>query len=104
VKAEWLNSPYHDCGGKTPTHLIENERIRLPWLSTEENSPFFDDCHCCQAMAAEEFEPGFWHLDGCNMDEGFAFSFYRTHAEWRKKNRRFAEIARSIEQKNVQIN
>lgn len=26
----------------------------------------------------EELGPGLWHLDGCNMDEGFEFSFHRT--------------------------
>jgi hypothetical protein len=96
VKTAWLNSPDSEYGGKTPLCIIENERIRLPWLLSEEDSPFFDDCPCCQAMAAATFQPGFWHLDGCNMDEGFAFSFYRTQAEWEEENRRFEKIGRGL--------
>jgi hypothetical protein len=100
VRAEWLDSPDPEYGGKTPSCLIEYERIRLPWVSFENDSPFHDDCPCCQAMANERFGPGFWHLDGCNMDNGFAFSFCRTQEEWRQENRRLEEIAQSIEQEN----
>ncbi len=96
AKAEWLDSPDPEYGGKSPSTLIEYERIRLPWVSSEENSPFDDDCPCCRAMAKERLEPGFWHLDGCNMDEGFAFSFYRTKEEWEKEVRRMEEFSQSM--------
>jgi hypothetical protein len=33
-------------------------------------------------MTNEKFGPAFWHLDGCNMDYDFAFSFCRTREEW----------------------
>jgi hypothetical protein len=35
---------------------------------------------------------GFYHLDGCNMDDEFAFSSYRTRAEWEIENRRREEF------------
>jgi hypothetical protein len=97
LKAEWLNSPDPEYGGKTPSCLIEYERIRLPWVSSEEDSPFEDDCPCCQAMSGDEFGPGFWHLDGCNMDDDFAFSFYRTREEWEEENCCFEKIVKSVE-------
>jgi hypothetical protein len=93
VKAKWLDSPDTEYGGKSPSSLIEYERIRLPWVSSEEDSPFNDDCPCCQALASEKFGPGFWHLDGCNMDNDFAFSFCRTREEWEEENRDPEEIA-----------
>ncbi len=60
--------------------------MRLPWLSSDEDSPFEEDCPCCQAIANGSFGPGFWHLDGCNMDQDFAFSFCPTQEEWEEEN------------------
>jgi hypothetical protein len=97
VKSELLNSPDPNYGGIAPSCLIENERIRLPWLSPEEDSILEDDCPCCQAMASGQFEPSFWHLGGCHMDNDFAFSFCRTQAEWEEENGCLAEIAQSLE-------
>jgi len=42
------------------------------------------------------YGPGFWHLDGSNMDDDFAFSFYRTQAEWDEENRRREEFDREF--------
>jgi len=89
VKNEWLDSPDPEYGGRSPACLIEYERIRLPWVSSEEDSPFEDDCPICQAMAEEDFGPSFWHLDGYGMDDDFAFSFYRTREEWEEENQSF---------------
>ncbi|MBN1566993.1 MAG: hypothetical protein JXA73_04045 [Acidobacteria bacterium] len=85
VKTEWLDSPDPEHGGKSPSCLIECERIRLPWLSSEDDFPYDDDCPLCQDLAKEKFGPGFWHLDGCNMDDDFAFSFCRTREEWEEE-------------------
>jgi len=100
VKAEWLHSPDPEYGAKTPSCLIEYERMRLPWVSSEEDTPFEDDCPCCQAMADDKFGPGFWHLDGCNMDSDFAFSFCRTQDEWEAENRSFEEIPQGVERED----
>ena len=91
LKTKWLDSPDPELGGKTPSCVIEYERIRLPWLSSAENSSFEDDCPCCQAIAREMLDPGFCHLDGCHMNNEFAFSFFRTQEEWEEDNRRFED-------------
>jgi hypothetical protein len=102
VKVEWLDSPDPERGGKSPSCLIELERIRLPWVSSEEDSPYDDDCPICQAMEDGDFGPGFWHLDGCNMDDDFAFSFCRTREGWEAERARFEAIAKRIDQAAAQ--
>ncbi len=82
LKAEWLDSPDPEYEGQTPSCLIEYERTRMPWVSPEEDSPLEADCPCCQTMAKARCGPGFWHLDGYSMDEGFEFSFFLTEDEW----------------------
>ncbi len=39
-----------------------------------------------------------WHLDGCNMDEGFEFSFYKTRVEFEEEERRREEFNREFEE------
>jgi hypothetical protein len=39
----------------------------------------------------------FWHLDGCNMDEGFEFSFYKTLEEFEEEERKREEFNREFE-------
>jgi hypothetical protein len=54
-----------------------------------------EDCPTCQMMADEmslDFGPGFWHLDGCNIDDDFVFSFSRTREEWEAERRRMEEF------------
>jgi hypothetical protein len=104
LKTKWLGSPKLEYGGKTPSYLIELERIRLPWLLSEEDSPFEDDCPCCQALANEERELGFWHLGGFNMDNDFAFSFCYTREEWEEENRRLKRVFKSIRQEEAKSN
>jgi hypothetical protein len=97
VKAEWLDSPDPEHGGKSPSCLIEFERIRLPWVSSEEDFEYDDDCPLCQAMSEGDFGPGFWHLDGCNMDDDFAFSLYRTREEWEAERARLETVLKGID-------
>lgn len=47
----------------------------------------------------EEFGPGVWYLDGCNMDEGFVFSFHRTREEWEEEERRRREFYETFDRK-----
>ena len=57
------------------------------------------DCAVCRMMS-EDFEtPMFWHLDGCNMDERFAFSFYRTREEYDAEQRRYEEFNEEFRRK-----
>jgi hypothetical protein len=95
IKNEWLESPQDDLAGRTPAILIESERKRLPITLQAKDMIVDDNCDIC-VMSAREVEmgygPGFWHLDGSSMDEGFAFSFCRTREEWDEENRRQEEF------------
>jgi hypothetical protein len=104
LKTKWLGTPKFEYGGKTPSSLIELERIRLPWLLSEEDSPFENDCPCCQALAKESRELGFWQLDGWSMDHDFAFSLYHTREEWEAENRRLERVFESIKQEEAESN
>ncbi len=61
-----------------------------------------DDCEFCR-MSAFQAEmgngPGFWHLDGCNMDDGFAFSSCLTLEEWEAEKRQREEFDREFNRK-----
>ncbi|MGH7137540.1 MAG: hypothetical protein ACREHD_17480, partial [Pirellulales bacterium] len=56
------------------------------------------DCPMCQMMA-DSLGLMFWHLDGCNMDDEFAFSYFRTREEWEEQQREFAEMSRHFDAK-----
>ena len=99
ARTEWLENPQEDCGGRIPAILIENERRRLPIALRAQDMIVDDDCELCVMSAnhvAMGYGPGFWHLDGSNMDDDFAFSFYRTQAEWDEENRRREEFNREF--------
>jgi hypothetical protein len=56
-----------------------------------------DDCPLCQMMA-DMPGPAFWGLDGCNMDDDFAFDFsHRTREEYNEEQRRRGEFNRKFE-------
>jgi hypothetical protein len=46
---------------------------------------------CDYLLSAPDLGPMFWCLDGCNMDEEFAFSFCRTREEYDEKQRKQEE-------------
>ena len=102
IKDEWLESPQDDYGGRIPAILIENERKRMPITLQAKDMIVDENCEIC-VMSARQVEmgygPGFWHLDGSNMDDGFAFSFCRTREEWDEENRRREEFDREFELK-----
>ena len=57
-----------------------------------------ENCPCCVALAEDFDTPMFWFLDGCNMEDRFEFSSFKTIEEWEaqqkareKFNREFAE-------------
>jgi len=91
IKADWLERPQRDRIGKSPAHIIECERTRLPLAVSPKQAVIDEDCLVCQ-MSGEEMTPMFWHLDGCNMDDDFPFSFYRTRAAWEEEERRREEF------------
>jgi hypothetical protein len=99
IKTDWLEQPNPEYDGRVPAIIIDNERKRLPQAVSPAELIIDDDCEICRASALHAemgFGPGFWHLDGCNMDEGFAFSNFRTVAEWEAELQQQDEFARSL--------
>ena len=96
IKTDWLESPQPDLDGRIPAILIENERKRLPQALHPRDMIIDEDCPTCQ-MFGDETSPlgmgvGFWHLDGSNMDDDFAFSSFKTRQEWEVEKRRQEEF------------
>jgi hypothetical protein len=89
VMRSWLEEPCDDLGHRVPSAIIESERRRIPLAMTATQMIIDEDCEICQMMSdeSEGLGPGFWHLDGCNMDDGFVFSSYRTLAEYEEEER-----------------
>jgi hypothetical protein len=103
IKTDWLESPQPDLDGRMPIILIENERRRLPEALRPRDMIVDEDCPTCQ-LFADETSPlgmgvGFWHLDGSNMDDDFAFSSFKTRQEWEAENRRQEEFSREFNRK-----
>jgi len=95
LKTEWLEQPQPDYDGRIPALIIENERRRLPIAMLGRDMVIDEDCPVCQMMGAETglgLEVGFWHLDGCNMDDDFVFSSFRTLEEWEADRRQWEEF------------
>jgi hypothetical protein len=101
TKTDWLESPQPDLDGRIPVILIDNERRRLPEALRPRDMIIDEDCPTCQ-MFGDETSPlgmgvGFWHLDGSNMDDDFAFSSFKTRQEWELENRRREEFSRELD-------
>ncbi len=84
VQQEWLETPdFDDLGPHPPLKVIELERMRIPMVDSGDEAMVDPDCPLCQMMADEsKFGPSFWHLDGCNMDQDYPFTFCSTREEW----------------------
>lgn len=93
VLEEWLDTPDPEFSGRVPRSIIQRERARLPEGMSGHDAVIDCDCPLC-AMQADLPGPVFWHLDGCNMDEDFAFSFHRTREEWEAEQREYEEQSR----------
>ena len=96
LQSEWLARPEEDFENKSAAYVIECERKRLPLAGTPEDDWFDDNCPLCRAMA-EHPRPGFWHFDGSNMDDDFAFSLFSTREEWEELQSFRNEIDRDLE-------
>ena len=87
VREAWLDAPDPECHGRTPRSIIARERARLPESVSGHDAMIDPDCPCCQMMG-ELSGPTFWHLDGSDMDDEFAFDTqHRTREEWKKNGR-----------------
>ena len=97
LRDNWFRKPQNDLDGRNPAYVIDCERRRLPMVLTAGAAVIHEDCALCE-MLGEIDTPGFWHLDGCNMDAEFAFSFFRTKEEWEAEQRRWQEFNQRFEQ------
>jgi hypothetical protein len=95
VLEDWLDTPDPEFQGRTPRSIIHNERSRIPEGGSGAEAVVDCDCPLCQ-MQAEMPGPVFWGLDGCNMDDDFAFSFHATLAEWEEEQREHEEFSRKF--------
>lgn len=94
VRDEWFEGPNLDCHGRTPRSIINRERARIPEAVSGHETIVDPDCPCCQMMA-DMPGPVFWHLDGCNMDDDFAFDYrHLTREEWETVEREREEFHR----------
>ncbi|PYS94603.1 MAG: hypothetical protein DMF64_00190 [Acidobacteria bacterium] len=92
LKAAWLAAPNRDFSGRTPGQIIEWERQRVNLTMSATEYVIDEDCDLCQAMAEDFDTPTFWHLDGCNMDDRFEFSFHKTRAEFEAERKQWEEF------------
>ena len=95
--AEWLELPQEEFSGRVPAHMIDWERRRMNVTMSAHEGYFDDDCSTCRAMLEDTTTPMFWHLDGCNMDEGFAFSYHETIEEYEAQEKEYEEMSRKFE-------
>lgn len=94
LRENWLDSPFSESGDHTARSIIHNERARVPATISGHEAMIDEDCPLCR-LQAEWPGPIFWHLDGCNMDGDFAFSFYHeTLQEWEDEKREEEESSR----------
>lgn len=98
IKSTWLEAPGEDRG-KPPALVIELERKRIPLAISGKAAMVDEDCPICREMAEDLETPIFWHLDGCQMDDRFEFSFFKTPEEWEANRRRWEDFNREFNDK-----
>lgn len=97
LRDQWLDSPDPEFHFRTPRSIIHNERARIPEAVSGREAMIDPDCPCCQMMA-DLSGPVFWHLDGCNMDNDFAFDIgCRTRDEWEEQQLEWEQSSRQME-------
>lgn len=101
VRDEWLDAPYSDVTGRSGRSIIEKERARIPEAMTGHEAIIDPDCPLCQ-MQADMPGPTFWNLDGCNMDDDFAFSLHETYEQWEKEQREMEEFCRRCDAREAE--
>ena len=99
VRDNWLHSPDSESWGRLPIEVIDLERRRINLTATAAEILIDENCPCCVALAEDFDNPMFTHLDGCNMDDRFEFSPFKTVEEWEAERRRWEEFDREFERK-----
>ena len=99
VRDQWLSSPDPESSGRVPSEIIELERRRINMTASAQEMLIDENCPCCVALSQDFDTPMFWHLDGCNMDDRFEFSYFKTIEEWKAEKVRYEEFNREFERK-----
>lgn len=102
IKQAWLNEPQDEFDGRIPSAIIESERRRIPMVMSGKEMMIDENCDVWRLMSGEtglDFGPGFWHLDGCNMDQQFEFSTCLTRQEWETEQRRWQAFNEEFDRK-----
>ena len=103
ARQRWLDMPDPECHGRTVGSIIDRERRRIPEAVSAEDAMVDHDCPLCQMMAESLGSgPVFWHLDGCNMDEDFAFSWHDTRQEWEAEQQQYEEFSRLYHERRAE--
>lgn len=96
VGKKWLQAPWEDDPSRTPHSMINMERRRLP--NSGVFHPIDPDCSFCEELSNLS-GIGFWHLDGCNMDDLFAFAYHHETIEsWEQEQAEWRELDAQIRQ------
>ena len=98
LMAEWMKTTedFH----RTPQDIIDCEREAVPLVMKAGEDIIDEDCPTCVSMSEILDTPGFWHLDGCNMDDRFEFSFCETREGWEAEQRSYEEYSRNYSKDN----
>jgi hypothetical protein len=102
LRDEWLRTPDGEISGRTPLEIIDLERQRINITVSAKEALIDENCPCCIALAEDFDTPMFWFLDGCNMDDRFEFSSYKTLEEWEANEREREEFNREFERKYLE--
>jgi hypothetical protein len=97
LQETYWNEPDPESYLRTPRGIVESERRRIGISMSAKEILIDENCPCCQMMAEDFTTPMFWHLDGCNMDEGFEFSYNETPEEYEKEQREWVEMSARID-------
>lgn len=95
----WMGSPNSELSGRVPNWIIGQERRRMNIEVSAHEALIDEDCPCCVAVSEMFDTPMIWNLDGCNMDDGFEFSHFRTREEWEEDQKRWEEFNVEFKQK-----
>ena len=99
VRDEWMSSPDPESSGRIPSEIIELERRRINMTASAQEMLIDENCPCCVALSQDFDTPMFWHLDGCNMDDRFEFSCFKTIEEYEADKVQFEEFNKEFERK-----
>jgi hypothetical protein len=96
LRDEWLRTPDSEIARRTPLEVIDHERRRVNLVMSSEEILIDENCPCCVALAEDFDNPMFWFLDGCNMEDRFEFSTFKTLEEWEADQREREKFSREF--------